>query len=468
MNKIRFGTDGWRAIIGKDYTFANLSRVTAAVAIYVQQQQQGLNAAVALGYDFRFNGLLFAKAVANQLAGSGLRVFLSTGPVSTPMVSLATLQKQCALGIILTASHNPPEYNGFKIKGSFGGPAWPAQIAAIEALIPDQAIEVPDNFENYVDTRQIEYYDMEALYLNHIKQSFDWSLIRSSGIKIGYDAMYGAGQGVMRKLFPGAELLHCDNNPGFKGQAPEPIERKLADFQVLIRDKGIEFGLATDGDADRIGLFDEKGNFVDSHHILLLLIYYLHELQGMSGGVVTTFSCTDKIAALCTRYRLKHQITKIGFKYIGEIMAKEPVLVGGEESGGIAVINHVPERDGIYIGLLLLELMAKTKKSLTELISAIYERVGTFSVQRYDLHLSDTEKQSVISRCQAGGWKTFANQNVVKIETLDGFKFRLDSNNWIMFRASGTEPVLRIYAEAANREAALELLDAGVEQIKKG
>lgn len=452
--KIKFGTDGWRAVIARDFTFENLARVTDAVARYAHEQAQVLLqpiASVAVGYDCRFNGRLFAEAVADRLSGQGIRVYISPGFVSTPMVSLATAQKQCTLGVVITASHNPAEYSGFKVKGHFGGPAFPDAIAKIESYIPDSPLEL----HRYL-TIPIEYYDMEALYINHLKQSFDIARIRKSVVELGYDAMYGAGQRVFIRLFPQVRALHCEYNPLFGDCPPEPIERNLEEFADLIKTLKLNFGLATDGDADRIGLLNEKGEFVDSHHILLLLIHYLYKYKGLKGKVVCTFSCTQKIAEMCKRYELPLEITKIGFKYIGEIMAREDVLVGGEESGGIAIKGHIPERDGIYVGLSILEFMTETGKSLSELVAEVYSVVGEFWVDRSDLHVSEEIKARIISECPA--YQSFGAYTIEKIENLDGYKYHLGNGRWVMIRPSGTEPVLRVYAEAENKTAAAEII----------
>ena len=463
MGQIKFGTDGWRAIIGKDFTFDNLSRVTVATAEWLKSEFE--NPSVVLGYDCRFSGKLFAQHVANVFAHNGVKVFLSQSFVSTPMVSLAAFKRQASAGIVLTASHNPAEYSGYKIKGNYGGPAYPSIIDAVESRIPDTTEEYADKFDSFFAKKMIEYYDMEALYINHIKESFDIKLIRESGIKIGHDAMFGAGQRVMRKILPDTVMLHAEFNPSFKGVAPEPIEKNLQDFEDLIRQDGIQIGLATDGDADRIGLYDENANFVDSHHILLLLIHYMVNYKGLTGKVVTTFSCTQKIARLCAHYNLPHEITKIGFKYICEIMLNENVIVGGEESGGLAVAGHIPERDGIYIGLVLMELMARTGKKLTELVQEIYDIVGTFSTGRNDLHLSETQKQTVIANCKAGKYTEFGTLKVERTEDLDGFKFHFGNDAWMMIRPSGTEPILRVYAEAADKETVKDILTQGVATI---
>ncbi|MCB9233580.1 MAG: phosphoglucomutase/phosphomannomutase family protein [Bacteroidia bacterium] len=456
MGKIKFGTDGWRAIIGDQFTLANLSRVTEGTVSYLKDNFK--DPKVMIGYDCRFNGRLFAEHVATVFAENGVQVFISNSFASTPMVSLSTNKRQGDLGIVITASHNPPEYSGYKVKSSAGGPAIPSVVADIESRIPDTTREYHNRFEDLCESGNILYFDMEAVYLNHIKENCDVKLLRSSSMKVGYDAMFGAGQHVISKILPYATLLHCDFNPSFQGTAPEPIEKNLTEFQALIRAKGLDLGIATDGDADRIGVFDERGEFVDSHHIILLLVHYLHKVKGLSGKVVSTFSCTEKINKLCQMYGLPHETTKVGFKYICEIMLNENVLVGGEESGGIAVTGHVPERDGIYIGLMILEMMAKTGKSLTGLVEEIYGLVGSFSYGRNDLHLPEPQKQYVIQQCRDGQYDTLGGQKVLRTEDLDGFKFHLPEEQWVMIRPSGTEPVLRIYAESATREKVDQLL----------
>jgi phosphomannomutase len=273
--------------------------------------------------------------------------------------------------------------------------------------------------------------------------------------------MYGAGQNVIRRLFPDATLLHCENNPSFDGQAPEPILRNLKEFADVIRTAGdIDVGLATDGDADRIGLFDSKGHFVDSHHIILLLIHYLVKYKGQTGKVCTAFSTTVKIKNMCEHYGLPLEVVKIGFKYICGIMVKEDVLVGGEESGGIAIKGHIPERDGIWMGLVIWEFMAKSGKSLNELIEEVYAITGTFAFERIDLHLEEADKNRIVENCKNGVYTAFGDYKVSRMDDLDGWKFFFDENRWVMIRASGTEPVLRTYAEAATSKDAFAILEA--------
>lgn len=462
MTKIKFGTDGWRAIIAKEFTVENVERVAYGTAKWLKENNS--TPSVTLGNDCRFAGKLFIDAVARVLAAEGIKVHLCTNNfVSTPMISLATVKLKANAGIIITASHNPPEYNGYKIKASYGGPATPDEITAVENFIPEKLPIQTLSLKEYEAQGLISYVDMEAMYIEHVEASFDMDAIRNSGLNFAYDAMYGAGQEVMRKILPEATFLHCEHNPGFDGQAPEPIHKNLLELSEMIKiSENIDSALATDGDADRIGLYDDEGNFVDSHHIILLLIHYLVKYKKQSGQVITTFSCTRKIDELCKAYGLPQQVTKIGFKYICELMVKNeiPFLAGGEESGGIAITGHIPERDGIWIGLTVWEFMAKTGKSLRELIQEVYEVVGSFAVERYDLHLEESLKQDIIKKCKEGAYTNFGKYKVTKVEDMDGFKFHLDNGGWVMIRPSGTEPVLRTYSEASSSEESFAILDA--------
>jgi phosphomannomutase len=463
MNKIKFGTDGWRAIIAEEFTVENVKRVAYATALWLRKHYQEPSAVV--GNDCRFAGKLFADTTACVLASQGIKVYRSENTfVSTPMVSLGTVKLQADAGIIITASHNPAEYNGYKIKASYGGPATPAMIDEVETLIPDTINIQLKSVEEYSKEGLISFVDLESMYCDEIEANFDMEAIRNCGMNWAYDAMYGAGQNVMRRILPNATLLHCEHNPGFDGQAPEPIHRNLTEFSDVIKlsEGEIASGLATDGDADRIGLYDENGDFVDSHHILLLLIHYMSKVKNQQGEVYTTFSCTNKIQKLCDAYGINNTITKIGFKYICDLMVNsgKPFLTGGEESGGIAIAGHIPERDGIWMGLTIWECMAKTGKSLTELIEEIYSLVGTFAFERYDLHLTEELKQAIIQKCENRAFTQFDMYKVIKTEDLDGFKFHFDENSWVMIRPSGTEPVLRVYSEAPTSADAFAILDA--------
>lgn len=463
MVKIKFGTDGWRAIIADEFTVENVKRVAYATALWLKQNFD--NASAVVGCDPRFAGPLFADVTTRVLASQGVKVFRASNVfVSTPMISLGAVRLKTSAGIIITASHNPPAYNGYKIKASYGGPATPEDIEKVESIIPDTLTLDLKSIDDYKNDGLVEFVDLEEMYISHVEANFDLDAIRNHHKAWAYDAMYGAGQNVMLRLFPDITHLHCDHNPGFEGQAPEPIQRNLQQFEDVIKmsEGEIACGLVTDGDADRIGLYDQDGNFVDSHHILLLLIHYMYKVKGQRGEVYSTFSCTSKIQKLCNHYGLNNTVTKIGFKYICDLIVNsgKPFMVGGEESGGIAVDGHIPERDGIWIGLIIWEFMAKTGRSLTDLIQEIYDIVGKFAVERYDLHVTEELKQQIIANSKSDKYDSFGSYKVVKKEDLDGFKFFFEDGSWVMIRPSGTEPVLRVYSEAPTSADSFKILDA--------
>ena len=460
MEKIKFGTDGWRAIIAKDFTVDNVARVTQATGEWLKKNFD--QPSVVVGHDCRFAGELFAETVTRVLLSQGIKVFLARDFVSTPMVSLGALKHKASLGIIITASHNPPSYNGYKLKGHYGGPLLPEKIQEIEDMIPDlcsiefSKIDLSAEEKN----NHLIYSDLETMYLHHVEENFDLEAIKNSGLRLAYDCMYGAGQRIMKRLFPNIVHLHADYNPGFHGQAPEPIHKNLLEFSDLIKKRGdIDCGLCTDGDADRIGLYDSKGNFVDSHHIILLLVKYLVEHKKYSGKVITAVSVTPRIKKLCKHFGLENVTTKIGFKYIAGYMISDDVLLGGEESGGISIKGHIPERDGIWMGLTLWEYMAKTGKKLEELIKDLYDITGAFFYERNDLHLDEKLKLNIVKNCTENKYTSFGSYHVEATDKTDGWKYFLKEEQWMMIRASGTEPVLRLYAEGSNEAAAKKILE---------
>lgn len=464
MTEIKFGTDGWRAIIAKEYTTDNVARIAEATAVWMKGE--GMKKVV-IGYDCRFGGTMFTDVATQVFGKHGLHIVRSTGFVSTPMISLVVVKLKADMGVVITASHNPANYNGYKLKSAFGGPSIPKDIQAVEDLISDTPPTDLPTIDSLEKNGQITTVDMEQIYMDHIYENFDLDLIKNSGVNLAYDAMYGAGQNVIKRLFPDAHLLHCELNPSFMGQAPEPIARNLKQIsEDLANNEKLNLGLANDGDADRIGMFDGDGNFVDSHHILLLLLYYLHEFKKMNGKVVVTFSVTDKMKKLAELYGLDFEVTQIGFKYIAEIMTVEDVLVGGEESGGLAVKGHIPERDGVWIGLVIMEFMAKSGKSINELIQDIYDKVGKFATDRDDLHIDNDKKWAIMDMCKNGQITQIGDRAVIRTESVDGYKFYLSEDDWIMIRPSGTEPVLRVYAQSNSAEGARSLLDAAHVTLK--
>ncbi len=459
MDTIKFGTDGWRAIIADTFTVQNVKRVAWATAKWLKNESLPLH--VVVGYDCRFAGQLFAEETACIMASEGIRVSLSPSFVSTPMISLAAHQLGAGAGIILTASHNPPAYNGFKIKAHYGGPASPAEIDKIESWIPDSEVTATGTISQFIESQMIAYVDFEKIYLDHCAKQFDMNLLQQNAHQLAYDAMFGAGQNAVKTLLPAATFLHAEYNPSFLGRAPEPIAKNLPELsEIIAQTPQLTCGLATDGDADRIGFFDQDGQFVDSHHLILLLMEYLSTFKGYTGKVVKSFSVSDKVQALADHLGLETITTKIGFKYICEHMVQDDVLIGAEESGGIAIKGHIPERDGVWMGLVIMEYCAKTGKTVKELILDIYDKIGSFAVERYDLHLDPAQKDRIVGHCQNGSYHSFGSYTVSSIEDTDGYKFRLNTGSWVMIRPSGTEPVLRVYSEASNSEECFRILDA--------
>jgi phosphomannomutase len=457
IDKIKFGTDGWRAIIAQDFTVYNVARVAQGQAQWLLKKTE--KPTVVLGHDCRFGGELFTETVAKVLCANGVKVLMAQGFISTPMISLGVLHLKADQGTVITASHNPPTYNGYKLKGAHGGPSSPADIAAVEALIPDTVTIPTEDLAHWEEAGLLEYIALEDMYVSYLQSKFDFEALNKSPFKMAYDAMYGAGQNVVKRLLPNTVLLHCDDNPGFHGQAPEPLDKNLQELaKTMATTPELKIGLATDGDADRIGLYDENGDFVDAHHIILLLIHYLHKYKGMNGKVAIAFSTTDRVKRMCEAYGLPIEITPIGFKYISEIMTQEDVLVGGEESGGIAVKGHIPERDGIYDGILLYQFMTETGKTLKELCEEVYEVVGRFVYERIDMHIENSKKEAIIASAQSNSYSKFGKYTFNRRETIDGVKYHLDNGGWILLRASGTEPLLRIYAEGNSKEEALDIL----------
>lgn len=460
--KIKFGTDGWRAIIAQDFTVYNVGRVSKGLADWLLPQHS--NPVVVIGHDCRFGGKLFTEAAAGVLCANGVKVLMAKGFISTPMISLGVLKLNAHQGVVITASHNPPSYNGYKLKGAHGGPSSPKDIAAVENLIPEE-VEMPTQSMAYWEEKGLlEYVNLEDLYIEYLKTKFDFDALSKSPFKMAYDAMFGAGQNVIRRLLPNAVLIHCEDNPGFLGQAPEPLDKNLQELaKTIATTPEIKIGLATDGDADRIGLYDEDGSFVDAHNIILLLINYLHKYKQMTGKVVIAFSVTDRVKKLCAHYGIPVEVTPVGFKYISEIMVHDDVLVGGEESGGIAVKGHIPERDGIYDGLVLYEFMTQSGRTLKQLCQEVYDIVGTFVYDRNDMHIENSIKETIIKKAGNKEYSQFGKYTFSRIETIDGIKYLLDNGGWIMLRASGTEPLLRIYAEGNSKAETLDIL----EDVKK-
>lgn len=462
---IRFGTDGWRAIIAKDFTFDNVNCVTQATARWIQHDSI-TNNGVVIGHDARFLGREFSEHCACTFAEMGIPVKIAKTIAPTPAVSWGALAFD-AVGIVITASHNPPAYNGFKIKAPFGGPATPDQIAAVESHLPSINTPLPlKSFDHYVANGLIQEINLVDQYIKDLESKFDLDAIRKSEIKIAHDAMYGAGMGLVERMLPGQVVpLHAEVNPGFHGQAPEPIERNLPDLPKAVLEHGCAVGLANDGDADRIGMVDERGVFVDSHQMLSLLTWYQSQVKGLKGDVIKTFSTTTMLDKMAEKYGLGFETRPIGFKHVAERIISGDVIVGGEESGGLAVKGHIPERDGLYIGLLITEMVVTSGKSLSELIQGLFDEFGLHATWREDLHTQENLKQAMMDACKAKKVTQIAGLKVVEWDMLDGVKHIMEDGSWLLVRPSGTEPVLRIYSESSTHERAQALVKETVAMV---
>lgn len=466
--QISFGTDGWRAVIAKDFTYENLNRVSQATARWIKEEEVTENGVV-IGHDTRFQARAFTEYAASVFAELGVPVRFADSFAPTPAVSWAARQYD-AMGVVITASHNPPEYSGFKIKSPFGGPAPPSQIKAVENRLEafDPELE-PASFRHWLEEGRIETIPLTERYLEVIDEKLDLDAIRNSGLLLAHDPMYGSGQGLLTRLLGEERVveIHAERNPGFEGRPPEPIEKNLDELSSLIVEKGCAAGLANDGDADRIGMFDENGTFVSSHQLLSLLVKYLHREKGMNGSIVKTFSTTDMLDKQAEAYGLEISTTPIGFKYIAELMVESDVLVGGEESGGLAAKGHIPERDGLFIGLTIVEMMVRSGKKLSELVDELFEEFGPHHFFRNDLHTSDRRKAEMIRYCEEKKLKSIAGREVREWQFTDGTKHIMDDGSWLLVRPSGTEPVLRIYAEASTEEGARELVTRATQFVNE-
>ncbi|MCX7954742.1 MAG: hypothetical protein N3A01_06080 [Bacteroidales bacterium] len=468
MGKIKFGTDGWRGIIAKDFTVENVIKISQATVKWLRARVKSPKVVVA--YDFRFNGKLFAETVAKIFANNDIVVYYCPTPTSTPALSLGVVKKEASLGIMITASHNPPEYNGYKLKGPYGGPLLEESLREIELLISDSVEINVDSLKwsDFLAKNLIVEVNLDELYIENVKKNFDLTKIKESKFKFAFNAMYGSGQNIMKSLFP--EILHynCEANPSFNGIPPEPIPQNLKDFmQFIKKHKNISLGLVVDGDADRIGLIDGNGNYIDSHSIMLLLIYYLAKYKKLKGKVVTGFSSTIRIEKLCKYFGLPVERVKIGFKDICKIMLKEDVLVGGEESGGITIKGHIPERDGIWMGLTIWTAMIETNKTIEELLNEIYEITGKYYYSRLDLKIEETKRPIITEFLKSNSLKSINKEKIIRVETLDGHKFFFNENEWLMIRLSGTEQLVRIYCEATTKERVDFFIDEAKKIIEK-
>ncbi|MBI2853586.1 MAG: phosphoglucomutase/phosphomannomutase family protein [Chloroflexi bacterium] len=465
---IKFGTDGWRGIIADDFTVANVCACAQGLATYLKDN--GLaNKSQVIGYDTRFASEHFASVTAEVLAANGIKVFLSSGAVPTPVTSFGVASTGSGGAVVITASHNPPEYNGFKVKTGSGASAPPEMTTdlerrIVEALSLGNIKRVP--IDRAMKESTVEMVDLMPPYLEQVSRLVDVNKLRQRNLNVAVDSMYGAGAGYLRKLLSGGRVrlteIHAERNPIFPGmRQPEPISHNLTELAKLVPGKRFAVGLATDGDADRVGVMDENGQFLTQLQVFALLCYYLLEIRGERGALVKTTTTTSMIFRLADLYGVKAFETPVGFKYVAPVMMSNNALVGGEESGGYGFRGHIPERDGILAALYFLDFMARTGKTPSQLLELLYSKVGPHYYDRIDLTFEAEKRQRIVANLKQANPARVLGKDVVRVDRSDGLRLFLSDNSWLFMRLSGTEPVLRIYAESPSEAETADLLKEG-------
>jgi phosphomannomutase len=473
MTVIKFGTDGWRARIAEDFTFANVEIVTQALVDYLKTQNPSGELRTVVGYDRRFASELFAQRAAEIMAGAGVAVDLFASDTPTPLVSFEVKRRGLDGGVMITASHNPPDFNGFKFKAPYGGSATPAITDQIERLIgATTPRRLP--FDEARKQGLANVIEADGDYRSHVESLLEINDLRNADALVIADPMHGSGGRWVESMLAGGkirvETIRGDRDPLFGGVLPEPMPWSLELTARAIRERGALMALITDGDADRVGAMDERGEYVNTHQILMILLLHLVRRKGWKGSVARTFSQSVIVRRIAESYGFRLFETPIGFKHIGEIMLDpaNDFLVGGEESGGIGVRGHIPERDGIFNSLLLLEAVLAAGKKPSEIVRDIWREFGEFHFERRDLHVPIESGKKLVSDLREKTPDSFAGYKVVNVATLDGTKLIFEDESWILFRQSGTEPLLRIYCEATSIEKMIQLIDEGVRMAGEG
>ncbi len=473
MRQITFGTSGWRAVLGEDFTFQSVRIVAQAIGQVLKQEKIGHRGLI-IGYDARFLGEKFARVAAEVFAGHGMSVFLCDRETPTPTISYHVLRQNLAGGVNISASHNPPEYNGIKFTPEWGGPALPETTRAIEQrlvhLLHGEHVKwLP--WEKAQRTQMVQLFDPCPDYLAALGKHIDVDAIRGADLRVVMDPLYGTSRGYLDAFLRNAgakmAVLHYWRDPYFGGLCPEPTRETTAELQETVKEGKAHIGLATDGDADRFGIVDRDGSFIDANVILALLVDYLATTRGWTGDVGRSVATTHLIDRVAHKHGLGVQETPVGFKYLGELLAKDEIRMGGEESAGLSIQGHVPEKDGILACLLVTEMIARTRKTLGELREDLLQRVGLVFSTRHDQPLTDTMQDNLL-KVQKSPPGDLAGKSVQQVNTLDGCKFVLEDGSWFLFRLSGTEPVVRCYAEASTREEMEALMAAGQKLVHHG
>jgi phosphomannomutase len=468
MTEIRFGTDGWRGRMADDYTFANVRRCAQGFANWLLDGGYD-SQTVVVGHDKRFQGEFFAAAVAEVLAGNGLQVLLIDGAAPTPVISFAAVDNNAVGAVNITASHNPPEDNGFKVRDASGGAVPPDGLVEIEARIPDTNGVRRTPLDAALADGTVRYLQPQASYLAHLTGLIDVTRIRDAGLKIVVDSMWGNGAGWLTEILGGGKTevieIHAQRNPIFPEMArPEPIPPNVDAGLAVARSVEADCLCILDGDADRCGFGDENGQFVDQLRVYGLLAYYLLEVRGERGAIVKTLSTTSMLDKLCAAYDVPLVETGVGFKFVAPAMVEHDALIGGEESGGYAFRGHVPERDGILSNLCLLDLMVRTGKRPTELLQLLFQKVGEHFYDRIDMRLTGAEMKAAaqqrLDSVDING-RTLGGIAITERITIDGYKFVMEDGGWLLVRFSGTEPLIRIYTETTRKEKVAAILADG-------
>ena len=464
---IRFGTDGWRAVIGDEFTFDNVRLCAQGVADYVNERGLGARG-VLVGYDTRFSSREFAASAAEVLTANRVTTYLCDRAAPTPAASFNLVAREAGAGIVVTASHNPARWNGLKFKPHYGGSAAPEIVEELEAHVASAESKGPParlRLEVAESRGLLEYLDPEPAYLGHLAALVDLGAIRRAGLKVVVDPMHGSGAGYFDKLLSGEATrvveIRSEPNPAFPGMSqPEPVARNLERLRSSVRRRHADLGLATDGDADRLGLVDERGGFVTTLQAFALLCLHQLEVLGRRGPLVRSITMTSMVDKLGDEYGVPVFDTPVGFKYLGPVMMREDALLAGEESGGYAFRGNIPERDGILSGLMVLDLMVRTGKTVSELLRMLEDKVGPHHYDRLDLAFEPTQREFIEARLHGARPSALAGRPVEQLDTRDGFRFVLEDGYWALVRFSGTEPLLRIYAEGETPEEVAELLEA--------
>ena len=463
---IKFGTDGWRAIIADEFTFANVRACAQATAQYVRGTGNA-SRGIVVGYDTRFASEEFAAATAEVLAANEVPVFLCSAPAPTPVIGYAILGRKSAGSVVITSSHNPAAYNGFKVRTEYAGSAPPEVLAQIEALIPAAlAADVPRlPLEDAKARGLVQVFDPKPEYMAHLGELLDLGALRAAGLRVVADPMYGAGAGYLAEVLSGGKTqvweMRGERNPAFPGMHnPEPIPRNLEATSEFVRKRGAQVALATDGDADRIGVMDGEGRFVNQLQTFALLAYHLLEVRGLRGAMVKSVTTTSMIPRLGELYGVPVHETAVGFKYLGPKMRETDALIAGEESGGFAFRGHLPERDGVLSGLYVLELMARRGKELPDLIAELYAKVGEHYYDRIDITMTPADRDRVEALLPGLEPQTLAGLQVTSSDRVDGLRFHLEGGAWALIRLSGTEPLMRIYTEVRRADQVQPVLAA--------